>query len=63
MIWPVASRSMEIEAQEVDESLRQWFSLTTAGLFWAAVDKLRIALLVTNIRHEYALQEEEEDLF
>lgn len=33
-------------------NLRKWFSLTTAGLFRAAANKIRIAMLVANIRNE-----------
>ena len=32
------------------QNLRQWFSLTTTGLFRAAADKIRIAMLIANIR-------------
>lgn len=34
------------------QNLRKWFSLTTTGLFKAAVNKIRIAMLVANIRNE-----------
>lgn len=34
------------------QNLRKWFSLTTTGLFKAAVKKIRIAMLVANIRNE-----------
>lgn len=32
------------------QNLRQWFSLTTTGLFRTAVNKVRIAMLVASIR-------------
>lgn len=39
-------------------NLRKWFNMTTTGLFGAAASKVGIAMLVANIRNEYAPQEE-----
>lgn len=34
------------------QNLRKWFNMTTTGLFRAAANKVRIAMLVANIRNE-----------
>lgn len=39
-------------------NLRTWFNTTTVGLFRAAANKIKIAMMVANVRKEQALQED-----